>query len=210
MQAFFAPRRFLAWWLAVSLAIGAASGVARAQAPAAAGDGAQVEVLAVRFGQVRAPGGGEAWTEAEVEVGVTPATTGGTYARWADGVRVALSLGIRTRDGDFAFFRASAEAVALEAGRASFRFYLPPEIARREQLTSVEPYAWMVELTVAGNPVQPNARQASAVLSTADAVRSFRDRVVRHSTRNDGVLLPQADSPFATAYAGETPSFVRR
>ncbi|MBE2216531.1 MAG: hypothetical protein IAE82_21855 [Opitutaceae bacterium] len=191
------------------MAIGVAgSTVARAQTPAP--DGATVEVRAVKFGTVRAPGGGDTWTEAVVELGILPAAGGGAYARWADNVRVNLSLGIRTRGGDYAFFRASAEAVALEAGRASIRFYLPPEIARREQLSSAEPYAWSVEVTVKGQPVPSAPGQVSTVLATPEALRSFKDRVARSSTLNDGVLVPQADSPFAAAYAGDTPALVRR
>jgi hypothetical protein len=190
--------------------LAAAAGSANAQAQAVPGSGATVEVRAVKFGTVRAPGGGDTWTEAVVELSITPATDGGAYARWADNVRVALSLGIRTRGGDYEFFRASAEAVALEAGRASMRFYLPPEIARREQLTSAEPYAWMVELSVKGKAVAPAAGQVSTVLATPEAQRSFKDRVARSSTLNDGVLVPQAESPFAAAYVGDTPAVVRR
>jgi len=208
MQALFAPRRLLAWLtVAVSLS---APGLTGLRAQTAVAEGAAVEVRAVKFGQVRAPAGGDSWTEAVVELGITPAVEGGAYARWADNVRVSLSLGLRTRGGDFAFFRASAEAVALEAGRASIRFYLPPEIARREQLGSVEPHAWLVELSVKGKALTPAPGQASAVLATPEALRSFKDCVARSSTLNDGVLVPQAESPFATAYAGDTPSVVRR
>ena len=205
IQALFAPRRFLTWWAVFSILLLAGGGVARAQTQADAG--ARVEIQAVRFGEARGPGGGASWTEVTVDLRIVSGTDGGTYARWADAVRVALSLAVRKRTGDYEFFRAAAEAVSLEAGRAAFRFYLPPEIARREQLTSGEPYAWFVEVTGSG---QPGLQAASTLLSNAEAVRSFKDRVARDATRNDGVLVPQSQSPFATAYAGETPTFVRR
>lgn len=208
MQAIFAPRRFLACLVFAPFMVLFGHGIAFAQAEA--GEGARVEIQAVRFGQARAPGGGDAWTEALVELAVVPNTDGGIYARWADRVRVALSLGVRTRAGDYAFYRASAEAVALESGRAMFRFYLPPEITRREQLATAEPYAWMVEVAVDGKPLPASPRAVSGVLNTPEAVRSFKDRVARSSTSNDGVLVPQYESPFANAYAGETPTFVRR
>jgi len=208
MQARLAPRRFVAALWAVAWLVVAGGTDAQAQAPA--GEGATLDVRAVKFATVRAPGGGATWTEAVVELGITPSTDGGAYARWADNVRVTLSLGVRKRSGDYEFFRASAEAVALEAGRASIRFYLPPEIARREQLGSVEPYAWLVELTVKGKAVTPVPGHASTVLASPEALRSFKDRVARSSTLNDGVLVPQAESPFAAAYADETPSWVRR
>ncbi len=208
MQACFAPRKLLATCVALILAVSAGAGFARAQA--SAGEGARVEVQTVRFGQARAPGGGDGWIEAVVELNVTPAVDGGVYSRWADSVRVGLSIGIRTRAGEYAFYRAAAEAVALEAGRASFRFYLPPEISRREQLNSAEPYAWLVDLSVGGTPLAAGPRQVSAVLGTADALRSFKDRVTRSATTHDGILVPQFESPFALAYAGDTPTFVRR
>jgi len=190
--------------------LGAAAGQGALVAQTPAGEGASVEVRAVNFGQARVAGGGDTWTEAVVELAITPATDGGAYARWADAVRVGLSLAVRKRNGDFEFFRASAEAVSLEAGRASFRFYLPPEIARREQLGSAEPHAWLVDLSVKGKAIVPAPGHASAVLATPEALRSFKDRVARSSTLNDGVLVPQLESPFAAAYAGDTPSFVRR
>ena len=208
MQASFVPRRTLAACVALMLAVLAGGGVVSAQT--SGGEGAGVEVQNVRFGQVRAPGGGDGWIEAVVELNVTPATDGGVYSRWADAVRVGLSIAVRTRSGDYAFYRAAAEAVALEAGRASFRFYLPPEVARREQLNSAEPHAWLVDVSVAGTPLTAGPRQVSALLGSPEALRSFKDRVTRSATAHDGVFVAQSESPFAQAYAGETPTFVRR
>lgn len=208
MQALVPPRSLVALLVAVfTCALG---GGARLGAQTPAADGATVGVYSVKFGQMRAPGGGDTWIEAAVELAVTPSTTGGAYARWADSVRVGLSIGIQKRDGGFEFFRATAEAVSLEAGRAVYRFYLPPEIARREQLNSTEPYAWLVDVAVKGTPLEPAATHVSALLATPEALRSFKDRVARSATLNDGVLVPQFESPFANAFAGDTPTFVRR
>jgi len=208
MQDFHAPRIHLSSLVAILLALVGGAWVARAQSDIEAG--ARVELRSVKFAQVRAASGGGTWTEGVVELGVIASSEGGTYARWAGPVRVALQIAIRKRSGEFDFYRATAEAVALEAGRASFRFYLPPEIARREQLTSAEPHSWLVEITVAGQPQSAGPAHASPLLASPDALRSFKDRVARQATLNDGVLVPQQDSPFADAYAGETPTFVHR
>lgn len=184
-----------------------------AQTDAAAG--AAVEVRSVKFAMVRPELGGDAWLETQVEVNVIPDPGAGVYGRFADRVQATLLLSVRKRDNDLAFFRASAEAVSLEAGRAMFRFYLPPEILRREQINT-DPHAYAVELAVGGRvqPITPSA--VSSELRTGDPqraaalIRTFKDRVAQAAPRNDGVLVPQYLSPFAGMYRGDTPSFVRR
>jgi hypothetical protein len=168
-----------------------------------------LSVRTVRFAQVRPPGGGDAWLEATVDLDVRGTQGAGVYARHVDRVQVAFALSIRRRDGGFDFFRSSAEAVSLEAGPARYRFYLPPEILKREQLGS-EPVAWLAELAVAGRPLPAGTGLSAAVLQADEAMRSFKDRVARAAPLNDGVLVPQYESPFASHYGGDTPSFVRR
>jgi hypothetical protein len=171
--------------------------------------GATVSVRNVKFSAVRAPGGQDPWLEAVVELDVAPGNGSGIYNRYADRVQVTLGVSIATRINDYDFYRASAEAVSLEAGRATVRFYLPPEIVKREQATGT-PFAWLVELAVQGRPLALAASNASGNLRAADAVRSFKDHVAQAAPANDGVLVPQYDSPFADRYPADTPSFVRR
>jgi len=176
--------------------------------------GADVEVRGVSFANVRPPGGGDAWLEATVEIGVTANPGAGVYGRFADRVQATLLLSLRTRDNDFTFFRAGAEAVTLESGRAAFRFYLPPEVLRREQVNSA-PFAYAVEITVGGRPLPADNNAVSSSLRTGDAqraadlLRSFKDRVAQSAPRNDGVMVPQYLSPFNASYGNDTPSFVR-
>jgi len=175
-----------------------------------AADGAQVEIRRVQFNTIRPPNGGGSWLEAVVELNVSAGSGGGAYARFADRVRVSLSLSVRKRSEGFEFYRSSAEAVALEAGRAAVRFYLPPEILAREQI-STDPFAFLVELAVGGRPVAGETGMlASPVLSAPEVQRNFRDRVAQAAPMNDGILVPQYESPFADSYGGDTPSFVRR
>lgn len=174
------------------------------QAPATS---AEVDVRDVQFSKVRAPRGGGNWLEAVIELNVRANTGAGVYGRWADRVEVELSIGIERRDGGFSFYRSGAELVAIEAGKANVRFYLPAEIVRREQIGS-SPYAYVVKVTVPGAP-KPAGR-VSSVLQAPGALKSFEDRVLQAADRNDGVLVPQYESPFEREYGGDTPSFVRR
>jgi hypothetical protein len=169
----------------------------------------EIAVRTVEFAMVRPPNGGDAWLEAVVELDVRGTPGAGVYARFADRVEVAFALSVRRRDGEFEFFRASAEAVSLEAGPAYFRFYLPPEIVRREQL-GTDAAAFAIDLACKGRPLAAGAENVSALLRSPEALRSFRDRVARAAPFNDGVLVPQFESPFASQYGGRTPSFVRR
>lgn len=172
--------------------------------------GATVEIRSVQFNSARPPNGGDAWLEAVVELNIFTAGDSGAYARFADRVRISLSLSVRKRGDGFEFFRSSAEAVSLEAGRAAVRFYLPPEIVAREQISS-DPFAYLVEVALGGRPVGGDGGAlASSVLSSPEVLRNFKDRVAQAAPLNDGILVPQYDSPFAASYGGDTPSYVRR
>jgi hypothetical protein len=182
---------------------------AQPSVPAAATAGPEVAVRNVTFANVRPSNGGDAWLEATVELDVRGDPTAGAYARFVDRVQVALSISVRKRAGDYEFFRGSAETVSLETGRAAIRFYLPPEIVRREQINT-DPFAWLVEISAGGKTIAPTAGSASASIRTADALRSFKDRVAQAAPQNDGVFVPQFLSPFALDYGRDTPAFIRR
>jgi hypothetical protein len=171
--------------------------------------GAEVEVRNVKFALVRPPSGGDAWLEATVELTVAANSAAGAYGRFADRVQVALSLSVRRRDDEFDFYRASAEAVSLEAGRAAFRFYLPPEILRREQMNT-DPFAYAVDVSVRGRPTIVSVAALSSALRSAEVLRSFKDRVAQAAPGTDGVLVAQYLSPFMASYGSDTPAFVRR
>lgn len=185
----------------------------------------EVEVMAVRFTpNVRAASGAN-WFEADVALDVKPPPA--AAGRMVSRVRVVLTLQfelpaaagaepVRRAQGPervegrrSEFYRAEAECIALEAGRADVRFYLPPELVKRDQLHA-DPKWWGVELSVAGRPV-PAARAAYAVtLAGAEARKSFQARATAAAAANDGLLQPQFLTPFAHAYPHATPTFVRR
>jgi len=187
---------------ALSLALVVSSGLAAEE----------VEVTAVKFmPNVRASSGAN-WFEADVVLDVKPppAATGRMVSR----VRVVLTLQFELPAAAGAerrseFYRAEAECVALEPGRADVRFYLPPELVKRDQLHG-DPKWWGVELTVAGRPV-PAARAAyTGTLAGAEARKNFQTRAGAAVATNDGLLQPQFLTPFAHDYPRATPTFVRR
>jgi hypothetical protein len=194
--------------LVASLMVVEVCGLSRleAQAPNAP-EGAAVEVRSVKFTTLRAPGTNETWLEATVEVTVTATPGAGPAGRFADRVKVTLNLSLNPEGTGF--FRTSAEAVSLEAGRSAFRFYLPPEVVRREQVNT-DPYAYAVEVAVRGRAEAVSPDAVSSNVRSAEALRSFKDRVAQAAPLNDGVLVPQYLSPFAGNAGSDTPSFVRR
>ncbi len=189
--------------VALSLALVAAS-VAAAQ---------EVEVSSVKFANLRAPGGATGnWLEADVALNVRPAA--GSPGQMVSRVRVALIVGFELPapaggERRIEHYRAEAECVALEAGRAEVRFYLPPELVKRDQLHG-DPKYWGVELTAGGRPVAAGRSAYSATLATADQKKNFQTRAATAAAANDGLLQPQYLTPFAGEYPRTTPSFVRR
>lgn len=176
------------------------------------GHAQEVEVTAVRFNRVR-PSIGSAgnWLEASVALNVRPAA--GSPGQTVGRVRVSLLLGYDVpaaagADRRSVHYRAEAECVALESGRADVRFYLPPEIVRRDQVQ--EPRWWAVELTVGGRPVAAGRGAYATALATPEQRRQFQSRAAVDAAANDGVLLPQYLTPFANDYPRATPSFIRR
>lgn len=173
----------------------------------------EVEVTAVKFSNLRPPGGGSgAWLETEVLLNVRPATAG--PGQMVSRVRVALLLGfeLAAKPGSerrIEHYRAEAECVALEVGRTSVRFYLPAELVKRDLLHG-DPKFWGVELWVGGRPV-PAARTAYCLaLVGAEQRKNFQQRAGAAAAPNDGLLQPQYLTPFAHDYARAAPSFVRK
>src|SRR5262245_33490690 len=100
----------------------------------------EVEVTTVRFTNLRAPTGSNGtWMEADIQLSVKPPPNAPRDI--VSRVRVALLIGFElpARTGAerrIEHYRAEAECVALEAGRNDVRFYLPPELVKRDQLTA--------------------------------------------------------------------------
>ena len=172
--------------------------------------GSPIEVRSVSYDYVRSMGGSDNWLEITAELNVQGTRSGNP--QFVDSVRVALSLSLRSAlegDSGFVFFRSDAEASTLETGTARFRFYLPPAVVRRYQISG-EPFAFAVDVWIDGRAIGQTATAVSTNLASPEAVRSFRDRVAQDGVRNDGILLPQFKTPFLIEYTQDTPAFVWR
>lgn len=167
-----------------------------------------VEVGGLRASTVRDAAGVD-WFEYDVEIRINASGSG--RERFVDRVGIALNLALEVAEaeGGFEFYRASATAVTIEAGRANFRFYLPPEIVRRDRVQGA-PRFYVIDVTVAGE-MQPLARDRVARAFTGpEAVDNFRQQLAQRAPANDGVLLPQHLSPFATVGAARAyPSMIQ-
>jgi hypothetical protein len=175
----------------------------------------EVEVTAVNFTNVRAPLGiNTNWLEAEVGLNVKPAA--GTPGQMVSRVKVILLVGfdlpppVAGGQRRLEHYRAEAECVALEPGRTDVRFYLPPELVKRDQLHA-DPKYWGVELAVAGRSVPASRAAYSLALGSAEQRKNFQTRGTAAAAANDGILLPQYLTPFANDNRrGTIPSFVRK
>lgn len=172
-----------------------------------------VEVMMVKFTNVRAPTGSNGtWLESDITLNVKPVV--GNPSQMVSRVRVTLLMGFELPgsvggERRLEHYRAEAECPALEPGRANVRFYLPPEIVKRDQLHG-DPKYWGIEIAIGGKTV-PAARAAyAAVLSSADQRKNFQTRGGTAAAANDGILQPQFLTPFVNEYPRATPSFVRR
>ncbi len=172
----------------------------------------EVEVANVRFTMVRAPlGSGGNWLEADVQIMARPLpdAPGPMVSRVRVNVLVGFELPAPTGgERRFEHYRAEAECAALEPGRTSVRFYLPPEMVKRDRIRGA-PRFWGVELAVAGRAMAPSTAAYSSTLAAPEVRRSFIAVAGADAARNDGILLPQYLTPFIYEYPRATPSFVR-
>ena len=173
----------------------------------------EVEVSSVKFANLRAPNGASGnWFEADIALEARPGAA--NLGRMVSRVRVTLTLGFELPapaggERRIEFYRSEAECVALEAGRANVRFYLAPELVKRDQLHG-DPKYWGVEIAVGGRAVPAGRAAYATTLPGAEARKNFQARAATASVANDGLLLPQYLSAFSNEYPRATPSFVRR
>lgn len=173
----------------------------------------EVDVTTVRFSNVRAPNGANGnYLEADIALIVKPAA--GTPGQMVSRVKVTLLIGFELPalaggERRLQNYRAEAECVALEPGRADVRFYLPPELVKRDQMHG-DPKFWSVEITVDGKVLTAGKAAYSPSLADTERRKNFRAQGGQKAVPNDGILLPQYLTPFANEYPRATPSFVRR
>jgi hypothetical protein len=179
--------------------------------PAQPSGPAPVEVRQVRFSYPRVPGFNSPAMEMEVDLTVRATGAESRNSRFVDRVRATVSIAVEARGRgavELVYYQAVAEAVTLETGRAIFRFYLPPEVVRRDQLSG-EPLAWVVDLAAADRVLPPARGAVSDRVRDAERLANFRQRVAENAPANDGILVPSYRFRDGTL-APDAPTFVRR
>lgn len=169
---------------------------------------APVEVRNVKFNRV------DGWYVTEVEIQGRPGSATDNR-NFINRVKVTLNLGVFSAKAEQGaripdtYYRASAEAVAIETtGRSVFRFYLPPEIVKRDQIAGDAKF-YLVELSVGGQQLPLTERHYPTSTLKGEIVESFRSKVASEAGKNEGILLPQYLTPFAYANSAPAPTFVR-
>ncbi len=184
-----------------------------ALAIAASAQAQEADVSAVKFANVRTPTGSTGnWFEADIALEVRPPPS--TPGRMISRLRVTLTVGFELPappggERRIEFYRASAECVALEAGRANVRFYLPAELVKRDQLHG-DPKFWAVELGLGGRTLNAGKTSYATTLASAETRKNFLSRATTAAAANEGLMIPQYLTPFVNEYPRATPSFVRR
>lgn len=197
---------------ALALFVSAGSIQVSAQAPGASeqATAGQVEVGGIKFGSARF--GSDSWMETEITLDVKPGgrAVGGQFV---NDVRVTLNLGFESPEAPSGppkiFYRSSATFIAVEGGRHTVRFYLPPEVVKRDRLRAPVKF-YSVEIEAGGTVQTPGRANVASVFTSAASVQNFQSTVTSESRANEGVLMPQHLTPFAAESSLRTPTAVRR
>ena len=193
-------------WAGLTVCIAAPStGGAQTSAPA-------VSVRSVKFNYPRIDGAKSFAMEVEIELDVPGTTEPGHNPRFVDAVRVALMLGVQARGhegGDLQYYYADAGFVTLETGTRFARFYLPPEIVKRDGLAG-DAFAYCVELAVDGRELPMQRADLSETLRSRDRLEAFRQRVAEARSVTHGILVEQHQFMTGLSDRRETSSVVRK
>ena len=199
------PRFDLSQWLGRTMVVCLLAGSSWVQAQD------QVEVRGATFSLVRAPlGTTEHWQAMSVSLQARPDRL--RLGHVTDRVKVKVSIGyehgLAGGKREWQFYRASVDLVGLRSGRSTVRFYLPPEIVKRDELQG-GPKFWAVELVGEEMDVSPTRRNYSLALKDERMLSQFMDKVSNEGAANDGFLQPQHLTPFATLDPDNTATVVQ-
>jgi hypothetical protein len=197
----------LLWAVAVACVAVVPSAIGQASAGAS-----EVSVRSVKFNYLRIDSAHGTALEAEVELDVRGSGANGRNPRFVDTVRVALMLAVQSRGrtgAEFQYYYAEAEAVTLEAGTRTMRFYLPPEIVKRDSLSG-EPYAFSVELAVGGSVLPPQRASVSETLRDRARYDVFVQKLTEARATTDGILVPQHQFMTGLRDGRETSAVIRK
>jgi hypothetical protein len=167
-------------------------------------EASQLEIGRIDFDLVEQEGARDPWYQIAIAVTVERGGDGpSAHPRFADDITVSLALATQVDRSDgrsYTFYAAKAEYPSLEVGQHWVRFYLPPEIVKRDRVRG-EPFAFEVEVLT---PEGLEASLVSRAIQSPSALQSFRSRAAESSARA-GSLRSQSQTPFAWAYPRDTP-----
>lgn len=150
-----------------------------------------VAIEDIDFSQEKAGGVTDEYIQARIEiVGGPNESPDAPNARFNEKIGIKLSVGFEVPGKGFQFYEADCTLVAIEQGeKKNVYFYIPPEIVDIHRLPE-DPFAYLVELTVAGKEVPPTKENVSSSLNSASVIASFKSRVAQGASENDGIMLP--------------------
>ncbi len=169
---------------------------------------ASADVRDVTFNYTQLNGSRDRWLECELQLEVRRDSTDRSRKDidFLDNLEVVLMLGIETTRGDrpsFEFYTSRATLVSLEEGRHVTRFYLPPEIVERDAMRGA-PHSFIVQL---GRSGEVSHEFYSPSINRRAVRDNFLKRIESLAPENEGILLPQNQTPFISSYPGSTPSY---
>lgn len=145
--------------------------------------------------------GAPKWLCATVELQGGPMLNGNASTdRFNSNIIVAFSMATESpayrSQPVLKYYRSKVRLPALEIDeRVYVRFFLPPEIVRRDELARV-PAASLVELSLEGTSLPFQPENATGLINSLDRLQSFKATVETEAPKNDGLLLPLHLTPF--------------
>lgn len=168
-------------------------------------ESADLEVVRIDFELVNQDGARDPWYEVAIVVSVeTGDRLAGANPRFANDIAVSLALATevnRERGTAYEFYATQIEFPTLEVGQHVVRFYLPPEIVKRDRVRG-EPFAFEVEV-ISGDQLETSL--VSRNLQRPNALQRFHSQVVANASASSE-MRPQYRTPFAWSYPRDTPN----
>ncbi len=180
----------------------------------------KIQVDDVRFDRVSDRAGGD-WVMATVQI----STDGNPLPNardddYTDDVLLTLNLCYEVENlpegqPPLDFYSSSVRVVSLEKGkRYSVYFFLPGILRDRDDL-DVDPFAWLIEMQVAGTRVPMAPDQAGGEIAISrEGYDNFLSRARSGAAQNQGLLVPHYLAPDAIVNSArirvnEIPAFYR-
>lgn len=160
-----------------------------------------IEVQRVNFNSISAGQRGN-WVEVEIQLNVLGSPNPeAPNPQFASNIELELYLcyEVRGREGETrrVYYQSEVEIVALERGTRQdrVRFYLPPEIVKRDRISAGrDPLAYSIEIRADDMEIPQTRRSTN--LESLESVQNFLGEARSAARGNDGFLQPIYFTPF--------------